>query len=787
MAEYVCDQCGQRNAYGTTFCASCGAYLAWDDSESSMLGRSQAAARHPAESVPGGSGSAGSGPAEAVPEEAQGTVLRPPPGGLATAGSRDGVRAPSSRLEQAVDPTEGLFRTDTEQTEVVVPVTGEPVPFAIRVTNTSDIVEGYVLEAPGAPGWLTVSSSEVRLLPGTDEPVAATLRITAPTLVPAQEFRLLLRLRTVSRPTAHLDLPLLVTVPVLDVPVTVRAEPRLLRLRDRDTIGCTVFVDNAGSNRAVRVQLLGSDPELAVQFRFEPAVLELGPGASASANLLVTAPGPDPGQEISRSLTVTAVEGARRVDTLITLQQATTLRTEDPPVTLEVEPSLVRARDARVAFARVNADNRGGAEWAHLQLKASDPERLVRVSWGQEQLHVPPGQTAHAEVRFEAPLPEPGTEVSRAVTVSASYGRRTSTATATFVQVASASPMTTLGVRIDPSVVRVRDADGAQVQVVLDNRRGATGVRLSLQGSDPERAVRFTFSSPVVDVGPGQMLAVPLTVEVRRPDPGQELTRQFSVSASDNHASVEGSGSLVQASSRSAMETLAVRLDPSVLRLGNHRRGALTVVVDNRNSVQPVEVSMHGDDPENVIRFAFSPAVLQIPAGQYGSSAVTVQLPRAPVGQEVNRPYVIAASDGRSGVQAEGTFIQSAATRRPVARALFTLLGGLTMVLSSVLFWVDDQRGLNLNAADFNLKVNAGGLENVVSLGLIIAGLGVLVILGLAGRSGRLTRLAAGFAILMVVALIVLAMISDVGLDSGLAVVLAGCIAAYIGGRLVPR
>ena len=91
------------------------------------------------------------------------------------------------------------------------------------------------------------------------------------------------------------------------------------------------------------------------------------------------------------------------------------------------------------------------------------------------------------------------------MTVTASDGRRTASTTATFVQVASASPMTTLAVRLEPTVVRVQDADNASVQVVLDNRQGRTGVRLFLESSDPERAVRGTFSPPVVDLAAGQI------------------------------------------------------------------------------------------------------------------------------------------------------------------------------------------------------------------------------------------------------------------------------------------
>ena len=693
------------------------------------------------------------------------------------------------------DTTAGRFRIAVEQAAATVAATGEPAVLIVRVTNTSSIVDGYAVEALEAPAWLIVESDDVQLLPGTEEALSVRMRVVSSTLVPAQQLRLVLSIRSTSQAPAHLDLPVLVTVPVLDVPVGLRAEPRLLRVRDRDTAACTVLVDNSRSNRLARIRLSGSDPEQAVRFNFEHAALEVGPGESASVPLTVTAALPDPGQEISRILTVSALDGARTVETLITLQQARTVRVQDPPVTLEVVPSLVRVRDTTVGLARVVADNRGGTEWAHLELKASDPERLVRVTWASPQLHVPPGQTAHAEARFEAPLPDAGTEVSRTVTVTVMNGRQTSTATATFVQVASASPMATLAVRVEPSVVRVQDADGATVQVTIDNRRGRSGLRVFLTGNDAERAVRFTFSPPVVDLRPGEVRSVALRLDSWRPPPGQEWTRQFTVAAGDGHTTVDASGSLVQASSRAAIELLTLRLDPSVLRLPNRRRGQLTAVVDNRNGAQPVRVSLKGDDPENAVRFTFAPAVLEIPPGQVASSAVTIEAPRARPGGELTRPIAIMASDGRTEVKSDGSLIQSSAERRPLARVLFTLFGALAIFIGSMLPWlaVSDRNGFQLDAGTLagviGQDLDLLGFERLISVGLVVSGLAVLMLFGLAGRSGRLTRFSAVLAALVLIALFVgLGLVGrGTGPGSGALLVLTGCVLGYIGGVLVKR
>ena len=221
----------------------------------------------------------------------------------------------------------------------------------LQVSNTSSIVDGYVVEIPGAPSWLSVQAGSVQLLPGTEGPLPVQLLAAPVPLVPAQELRLRLRVRSMSQAPAQLDLPLYLTVPVIDAPVAVRAEPSLLRVRDKDTAGFTVVVDNARSNRFALVRFTGTDPELAVSFRFEPPMLEVAPGQTASVRVAATAPAPEPGQETTRPLTVTAHDGDRAVGTTITLQQATTAKAEDPMVILEVEPSLVRVRDATSAWS----------------------------------------------------------------------------------------------------------------------------------------------------------------------------------------------------------------------------------------------------------------------------------------------------------------------------------------------------------------------------------------------------------------------------------------------------
>ncbi|GAA1432278.1 hypothetical protein GCM10009616_21350 [Microlunatus lacustris] len=771
-ADPVCENCGERNPVGSTFCASCHAYLAWETAG-------------PDEVEPGGD--VGSTP---------------------VVGSEETDPALTAATPDPDDPAQGRFRVTGSSLEVVVPVTGEPATLTLPVTNTSTRVDGYTVEAVDAPPWLALESDQVQLLPGTDDGLPVLLRVVSPTLVPAQLLTQVLRVRSLGQAPAHLDVTVQVTVPVLDVPVDLRAQPRLLRTRDSEGAESALLVDNTGSNRTATLRFAGLDPEQVVSFQFEPPVLEVRPASSAAVRLVLTAPLAEAGQEAVRSLTVIASEGDRAVETALTWHQATSARTEDPPVALTLEPSVVRVRDGATGRTLLTLDNRGGREWAHLTLTATDPERLVRVGWSQRLVHVPPGRTVSVEAVLEAPLPEPGAETSRRVTVRASEGLRTCSAEATFVQTRSETPMATLGLRLEPAVLRIRDADRAELAVVLDNRRGQQPVRVTLEGSDPERAVRFGFAAPVVTVPAGQVQAVGLRVDCRRPDPGQELARPITVTATDGQRSVEAAGSLVLSSSRSAMEVLALRLDPSVLRLQNGRRGSLSVVVDNRGGTSPVQVALQGDDPENSLDFRFAPPVLEVAAGHAVRTTATVHAPRIAGGQQLTRPITVTASDGHTSVESSGSVVQSAAPRRPLARILFTVLGGLAMLLGALGIWdgTNGLRGVALTADVLagpfgwevapervrgleQLREPLGWLEALLTLGLVVAGLAVLVVFGLTAPSGRLSRVAAFLGALVLVSFFVaFGLAGQQPRPAGGALLVGlGCVAGYIGGALGRR
>jgi hypothetical protein len=538
--EAVCSTCGERNAPDAQFCALCGAYLGWQE---------------------------GAGPRPDNPDG-------PPP---VTENPDDTVIRPIDRSSStgAVLGERLSFEAVIEVVETTLPIDGTPVPVPVNLVNTSTVVESYAVEALDAPPWLEVRPGQTELLPTTSGTAVAQLRIASSRLVAAQQVSVVLRVQSTTQQAAYQDLPLRVTVPVVTGPLEVRAEPRMLRARDSEPAVCRVVVSNTRSNR-----------------------------------------------------------------------------------------------------------------WAQVTLTTGDPEQVVRATWEARKLQVPPGGEAATNVQLEAPPPEPGGEVSRTITITAAEG--------------------------------------------------------------------------------------------------------------DLHT--ETTVTLEQSASRAAIDLLALRLDPSVLRLGGRRRGHLAAVVDNRSGGTPVRVALSAYDPEKILHVTFSPATLDVPPGQERSATVTITAPGTPPGKEVTRPLTIVASDSRADTRVDGSVIQLASSRRGIARLVFTVLGGLAMILGTLLPFadgLDDKSAVQLtplqiarqHGSDFFDQHSGAGFENVVSLGLLLILLAGLVLLGLTGSTGKMTRRAALLGILVVLASYIGAVVAKdaTGPGSGVVLVLVGCVLAYVGGLLARR
>jgi hypothetical protein len=283
------------------------------------------------------------------------------------------------------------------------------------------------------------------------------------------------------------------------------------------------------------------------------------------------------------------------------------------------------------------------------------------------------------------------------------------------------------------------------------------------------------------------------------------MNRMVTISATDGERYAETTVTLAQSASQAAFGLLALRLEPSVLRLDGGRRGTMTAVVDNRRGAAPVRLSLGGYDTESRLRFGFSPQVLDVQPGRMGSALVSVVAPRVPAGREVTRPLTIVASDGRADIRAEGSVVQFSTSQRGLARILLTLLGSVLMVLGASMQFVTGTTSTAFEltaarvarAANIRFPGHSHGFRqiadmqvaDVVSLGLGFLVLAALMAFGLTGPTGRLTRRIAILSALVLVAAYIGAAIlfRGSGPAIGAFVILAGCVVGYLGGLLARR
>lgn len=674
MDEDICEQCGTRNEPGAQFCVQCQAFLPWyDTQEADMQG--QVAADSNARPAPE--------PVTTPDLMVQGAAAAPAPDGsnASTAGTAEQdppqqINAPTAEstapestphvmaFVRPDDPTDAV-RVAFEPTAVMVVPGGGAVSIEVQIFNLSAIVDAFRVTAPQAPAWLTTSSSEVRLLPNSNERTQLTLQIAPGTLVSAGMTQLELRVQSVAHPEVIVTEHLEVTVPAVASPLVLRLEPSIVRVRDNQAGRLQATIDNSEGNQSRRVTLTGRDPEGLVRFFFSPAVLDVPAGGTAGAAVRIEAPAPDQGQQSTRQLTVSASDGRDEAEASATFVQTAAV---EVPMVLRVEPTLVRARDTATGQLEITVDNRKGTHTKRVFLGGRDPEGIVHFAFSPPSIDVFPGEVGRARLKIEAPPPPAGQESNRQLTVIASSeGGADLEVAATFVQTTSATPVDTpLILRLDPSVVRVRDTAVGQLEAIIDNRGGSRVRRIFLSGRDPERLVRFTFSPPSLDVLPGDIGRVRVRLEAPLPEPGQEATRQVTVVGSDGKHEVEASGTFVQVTSAAPVETpVAIKLEPSLVRVRDNPTGQFQVIIDNRQGIRHRRVTLAGTDPERALGFSFWPPVIEVDRGQVARATGRVDAYPPEPGREVTRQFAVSASDGGKEVEVDGTFIQSTSPPAP--------------------------------------------------------------------------------------------------------------------------
>jgi hypothetical protein len=535
----VCAQCGERNEAAAEFCVACLAFLPWsaDDPQATVIVPATTDVRaEPSEPDPVrplGRGSTETADATLILEDPV------PDHSLAT-----GRAAGDHALPAGTTPT---IRASVDTTAVTLSPDGSPTVVTVSLFNGSSIVDGFVVELLRPPPWLDFRPVEERLMPNATAELAVHFRAAPGSLPPAGRFRLDLRVRSAADRAATVPLPVDLTVPPNNAPLALIVEPAVVRVRDTTPATLTVVVDNTAGNQERRVALRGSDPERVVRFGFRPPAVDVAPGGRAHVLATVTGPQPEPGREVSRPLTVSVDGPGRPVTATATLVQTAAPPPVDVPYEVELTPSLLRARDSGVGYLRVVIDNRQGAARRRVRLSGTDPESTMHFVFDPPVVDVERGGHAEAGLRLQIALPAPGVEVNRPFTVTGWDGTREVTANGSFVITTSPPPPDRPPVvRLDPSVLRVRDTSWGGLVVIADNRGGSRPRTVRWGAYDAERVMRFEFHPDTVMVGPGQAAGARLRVWAPRAAGGEQVTRAFTVVAADGVAEVEATGSFVQ-------------------------------------------------------------------------------------------------------------------------------------------------------------------------------------------------------------------------------------------------
>lgn len=227
------------------------------------------------------------------------------------------------------------------------------------------------------------------------------------------------------------------------------------------------------------------------------------------------------------------------------------------------------------------------------------------------------------------------------------------------------------------------------------------------------------------------------------------------------------------------------------------RSGTYQVTITNRGNV-PASVHVGATDPQGALDFRISHPAATVPPGRDGAVTVQAQPKNGSLsGAPRPYPFQVVADAGIEPVRPLDAQLVYRPRLPPMSRSwllplriVLTLLGALLMVLGAFANWFPGVDGTDLTYeayADTVFQAEAPSPPDaidttLVSMGLVPLVLAVLAVLGLVGAKGKLTRFAAGLALLLMIVFAATVATADVSLASGVFIVIVGTIVAYAGG-----
>lgn len=470
-----------------------------------------------------------------------------------------------------------------------------------------------------------------------------------------------------------------------------------------------------------------------------------------------------------------------------------------PRPTLEARPTLIRLEDAASGNLTLRLDNRAANHPQTLEMSGSDPEGAVAFVFTPDVVEIPAGAMVEVAVGFTAPQPAPGRQVNRQLTLGATNDVGPITTIVTVVQsTAAAAVSAPIGVRLQPSSIRLTDSSEANFEVHIDNRGGHSDVTVALSGTDPEHRLSFAFVPARFVARPGQVTRADGRLRAPLPPRGAGATHPFTVVASDGTTDATASGSLEITTSAPAVATGQVRVSPEKLDIGTRSAGEFAIEVDNRRGAEPLRVVLAGQSDDGLVRARFTPPRLAVAPGAVGHARMSVSAPHPPPRQVGVHQLQVLASEGGQSLTAGAELTQSGPDRRrPTGRWLVVAGAALVLVGALLLPWFpgtapDPDPGAL--PGKVSVAVQAGGVDwdsgreaADAALRLLLAILAVVMLFGLTASGGATRKAAILAAVLSIGAVVALAVgTSQVpSLSIGIPVIVLGAALGYIGGVLV--
>ncbi|WP_173922832.1 zinc ribbon domain-containing protein [Agromyces sp. Marseille-P2726] len=535
MAERICGVCGTKNDANARFCKNCDNYLGWDVGSSTLDGEALSGTVPPV--------------VDEVPAESAATDPAAT-SNAATSGESAQVTGTSTTATGTVEPQpenegHGSPTVTVADSEVVV-TRDAPAQVEFSIENTTDIVDGYVIEAVDPPAWLELVHPDVHLMPGEARAYSLSLGLRGEAMVVAQRFPLTLVARSLEDAQRSADLRVVVTVPPYGPRPTLEAQPALIRLEDADSGSFSVRLDNRAANYPQTLGMSGSDAEGVVKFTFTPEVVEVPAGSMVEVAATFRAPQPAPGQQLNRQLTVAATNDEGPITTIVTLVQSTEAAPVDAPIRVQVQPSSIRLVDATEADFEVHVDNRGGHSGVTVALSGVDPEQRLSFAFVPARFVAVPGHVTRANGRLRAHQPPRGTSATHPFTVIASDGTTDVEASASLEISASAAAIATAELRAHPEKLNIGTRGDGQFSIEVDNRRGAEPLNVAFAGQSDDGLVRARFTPPNLAVAPGAVGHTRMSVSSPHPPPREVGVRRLEILASDGTQSLTANAELTQ-------------------------------------------------------------------------------------------------------------------------------------------------------------------------------------------------------------------------------------------------